>query len=94
MATCPICGRTGLDATLQECPQCNADLVCFQLLAELHDAETWRKIHLSRDTAHDTGASATKATAQNGSWPPISRRVGIFVSVFLLVGSIAASLLF
>lgn len=38
MVHCPVCGRAGLHVSLHACPQCNADLECFQLLESLHDA--------------------------------------------------------
>jgi LysM repeat protein len=34
---CPVCGKVGLADDVQECPQCNADLECFELLESLHE---------------------------------------------------------
>lgn len=39
MADCPVCGRSGLAAILRTCPQCNANLECFQWLDALHERE-------------------------------------------------------
>lgn len=37
MKDCPVCGKTGLADRLTECPQCNADLQCFDLLDALYE---------------------------------------------------------
>jgi hypothetical protein len=37
MKDCPVCGKTGLADRLTECPQCNADLQCFDLLDTLYE---------------------------------------------------------
>lgn len=34
---CPICGRPGLDKGEEHCPQCGADLECFELLNDLRE---------------------------------------------------------
>jgi hypothetical protein len=34
---CPVCGKAGLVDEEGECPQCNADLECFDLLDSLHE---------------------------------------------------------
>jgi hypothetical protein len=35
--TCPVCGRHGLPPNCGSCPQCDADLTCFQALDSLSD---------------------------------------------------------
>ena len=35
--TCPVCGRQGVPAGSKHCPQCEADLTCFQVLDSLPD---------------------------------------------------------
>jgi len=37
MTQCPVCKKNGLSEGVHFCPQCNADLECFQLLDKLHD---------------------------------------------------------
>ena len=37
MKDCPVCAKAGLADKLLECPQCNADLECFDLLDALHE---------------------------------------------------------
>jgi hypothetical protein len=37
MKDCPVCGKAGLADAIQACPQCNADLECFDLLDALHE---------------------------------------------------------
>nr|VFJ61559.1 MAG: hypothetical protein BECKDK2373B_GA0170837_11023 [Candidatus Kentron sp. DK] len=38
MKDCPVCGRPGLVAGMDHCPQCGADLECFSLLDGLHES--------------------------------------------------------
>ncbi len=45
MKDCPVCGRAGLGDGLQECPQCNADLQCFDLLDALHEEAAGQQPH-------------------------------------------------
>jgi len=33
--TCPVCGKTQIPMDRQQCPQCNSDLTCFQVLDAL-----------------------------------------------------------
>ena len=40
MIQCPVCNKNGLSEALQSCPQCNADLECFQLLDKLIEPDT------------------------------------------------------
>lgn len=37
MKDCPVCGKVGLADDVQECPQCDADLECFELLESLYE---------------------------------------------------------
>lgn len=37
MKACPVCGRAGLADDVRECPQCHADLECFELLDSLQE---------------------------------------------------------
>ena len=37
MDECPVCGKAGLADDAAKCPQCGADLECFQLLDALHE---------------------------------------------------------
>ena len=37
---CPVCGKTDLVDHLAQCPQCNADLECFQLLEALYEEQS------------------------------------------------------
>lgn len=37
MKACPVCGKVGLTGDEGACPQCNADLECFDLLDSLHE---------------------------------------------------------
>ncbi|MFH0926080.1 MAG: LysM peptidoglycan-binding domain-containing protein [bacterium] len=37
--TCPVCGKEGLPLDAQQCPQCDADLSCFQALNKLSGEE-------------------------------------------------------
>ena len=39
---CPVCGKAGLAADAAQCPQCGADLECFQLLDALHEGSGGR----------------------------------------------------
>jgi len=41
MTQCPVCNKNGLSADLQSCPQCNADLECFQLLDNLLEPDNY-----------------------------------------------------
>lgn len=40
MKDCPVCKRPGLADGLQHCPQCNANLECFDLLDALQEPQT------------------------------------------------------
>ena len=40
MKECPVCDKQQLADEVAECPQCNSDLECFQLIEELHDIST------------------------------------------------------
>lgn len=44
MNQCPVCGKAGVLDGASQCPQCNADLECFQLLDDLHEHSTDNKI--------------------------------------------------
>ena len=89
MADCPVCGRIGLEATQRECPQCNADLECFQLLETLHDEEACAKIRASQGTG---GKSATESVAEDEvRWKPHTRRLtALFATALLLLGLMGA----
>lgn len=45
MKDCPVCGKTGLTDSLTQCPQCNADLQCFDLLDALYEEAAGQPPH-------------------------------------------------
>ena len=68
--TCPVCERPGVPGKSKSCPQCDADLTCFQAL------ET-----LSKNTTA-TSAEGTPKTAENSS---SGTRRAVLLPVLLLV---------
>ncbi len=59
MKDCPVCAKAGLADELLECPQCNADLECFDLLDALHEEsisiQTQIDLHNRLDRLHKRG---------------------------------------
>lgn len=87
MKDCPVCGRVGLADDAQECPQCNADLECFELLESLHEevaeSEQSESSLVLRKELEDLRTTLTKnlGNQQAGAW---MRNYGIF-ALFVLV---------
>ena len=54
---CPVCGHRNIDKDSSECPQCNADLKCFNILDSIPDRETTPP-PIQADFAHIPGFRA------------------------------------
>jgi hypothetical protein len=57
--TCPVCERPGVPAESESCPQCDADLTCFQALKTL--AENKAAVSETISTAEKEGAGTRRA---------------------------------
>ena len=55
MNQCPVCGKAGVLDGASQCPQCNADLECFQLLDDLYEHSTDNNITTAEADKTDTG---------------------------------------
>jgi hypothetical protein len=54
---CPVCGHKNIEKGSSECPQCNADLKCFNILDSIPDRET-APSPIQADFAHIPGFRA------------------------------------
>lgn len=76
--TCPVCERPGVPGKSKSCPQCDADLTCFQVLETLSKNTGAASADKSARTA-GTGSSGT----QSGS----RRAVLLLVLLLVLIGT-------
>ncbi|XOF35471.1 MAG: LysM peptidoglycan-binding domain-containing protein [Candidatus Electrothrix sp. YB6] len=67
---CPVCSLQGLPPDIEKCPQCDADLTCFQALDTLAE-------HNSADRADNAEAAEQKSSSDN--------RAAVFLLLLLLV---------
>lgn len=92
MKDCPVCGRVGLADDAQECPQCNADLECFELLESLHEevAESERSessLALKKELEDlRTTLSKNLSNQQASAWVRNYGILALFVFVFVALG--------
>ena len=79
--TCPVCERSGVPANSESCPQCDADLTCFQALETLAEKSSF--------PAEKSTGPAQGAERENSSG---NRRLILLLLLLLLL--IGASSLF
>lgn len=95
MVACPVCGRAGLNAFLRACPQCNADLECFQWLDLLHGKEDCHQKALVVQEVVDPPVAGDEVvdvcTTQR---KPRVRLTFLLVVLFLLLGFMGGILVY
>lgn len=72
--TCPVCGRPGLPPDCASCPQCDADLTCFQAL----------------DSLASPAVAASSAPTKKRRFPWAAAGVLILLALLLLAGLAAS----
>ncbi len=95
MKDCPVCGKVGLADDVQECPQCNADLECFELLESLHEEVAWPEQSESslalKEELRDirtslNGVSKDLGNQQTSGW---MRSYGMWALFVLVLGAVS-----
>lgn len=90
MENCPVCGRSGLLPSLHECPQCHADLACFQWLDTLHDGETCQKNRPTPTGGPPPLVPAVPLPVPPPTPPRRARVIGGVLGVCLVLGALFA----
>ncbi len=94
MKACSVCGKAGLAEDERVCPQCNADLECFDLLDTLHEEVVTPEQHefkpdeikeLAEIRASLRGLREALGTLQTSSW---LRSYGMSALLLLVIGAL------
>ncbi|MCW5203341.1 hypothetical protein VU12_10425 [Desulfobulbus sp. US4] len=78
MLTCPVCERPGVPAGSKSCPQCDADLTCFQALETLSEKK-------SSPVAEELAGGAKEEERKSSS--SSRRAVLLLLLLLVLIGS-------
>ncbi|NWH04375.1 LysM peptidoglycan-binding domain-containing protein [Desulfobacter latus] len=88
LTSCPICGFSNIPEDRENCPQCDADLVCFRLLEEGFPVPSVPGTDMPE--TEDAVEQAPPASSQNntGAW---GRGIGICAAVMVVLAILLIS---
>jgi hypothetical protein len=88
ITTCPICGFSNIPEDRANCPQCDADLVCFRLLEEGFPAPSIPGTDMPETEEAVEQAAPSSPQNNTGAW---GRGIGICAAVMVVLAIILIS---